>query len=197
MVTGAALEPVAQRGISRWNRRAVLAAIGFTAMIVFGLLAWRLPPWPELLGTSMFAAVGIAASAVDLAEHQLPRSLVLPAYPVVVVLFGVAALFRHDVGSLGRAALGMLVLPAFYLVLALVSSGGVGAGDVQLAGPAGWVMAWHGWTTLAAGTLLGFLYASLAGITLIILRRATRHTPIPFGPAIVAGALTAIILQGA
>jgi leader peptidase (prepilin peptidase)/N-methyltransferase len=91
----------------------------------------------------------------------------------------------------------MLVLPAFCLALALIAPGGVGAGDVRLAGPAGWMMAWHGWASLAAGTLLGFLYASFVGLTLIILRRATRSTPVPFGPAIVAGALTAIILRGA
>lgn len=144
----------------------------------------------------MFAAFCVVASVVDITEHRLPTRLVLPAYPVVVGLTGIAAVLQGDLPSVIRAAVGMLVLPTFYVVLAVVSRGGVGAGDVRLAGPVGWVMAWQGWTTLVAGTLLAFAFGSLAGLAMIVSRSATRNTPIPFGPAIAAGALTMILLHG-
>jgi len=44
-----------------------------------------------------------------------------------------------------------------------------------------------------SGALLGLLYGSLTGTILIVLRRTTRHTLIPFGPALIAGAFSALL----
>jgi hypothetical protein len=44
------------------------------------------------------------------------------------------------------------------------------------------------------GTLLGLLYGSLTSATMIALRCATHHTLIPFGPALIAGAFTGLLL---
>lgn len=172
-----------------------MVLIGLVTAAVFGLLAWRVPQWPDLLGYSLFAVFGLAVSVIDIAEHRIPTRLVLPAYPAVVGLFGATAALQRDFDSLARAAIGSLVLPAFYLILALASQGGMGAGDVRLAGPMGWVMAWHGWTTLVAGAVLAFLIGSIVILIRVISRSAARHTPqIPFGPAMVAAALTTIVL---
>ncbi len=90
--------------------------------------------------------------------------------------------------------LELLAYSGLAAVIALAARGSVGAADIRLAGLLGLALAWRGPTTLVAGTILALLYASLTGITLIILRRASRHTPIPFGPALIAGALTAVLL---
>ena len=42
--------------------------------------------------------------------------------------------------------------------------------------------------------MLVLLYGSLTGATMIVLRPATRHTLIPFGPALIAGAFTALLV---
>ena len=52
----------------------------------------------------------------------------------------------------------------------------------------------RGWTTVIVGTLLGLLYGSLTSTTMIALRCATRHTLIPFGPALIAGAFTGLLV---
>jgi leader peptidase (prepilin peptidase)/N-methyltransferase len=196
VLAGVGLTPVAQYFLSAKDARISPLQPGLATGILFGLLAWRVRFWPELFGYSVFAAFCVVASVVDIAEHRLPKRLVLPAYPVVVGLTGIAAVLQGDLHGLARAAVGMLVLPAFYVVLAVVSRGGVGAGDVRLAGPVGWILAWHGWAGLVAGTLLAFVFGSLAGLAMIASRSATRHTQIPFGPAIAAGALTVIVLRG-
>lgn len=56
------------------------------------------------------------------------------------------------------------------------------AADIRLAGLLVLALGWPDWTTLISDTLLGLLYGSLTGATLIALRRASRHTLIPFGP---------------
>lgn len=194
---GGGLAPLVPRSLARKDGSGGAVLLGLTTAVVFGLLAWRVSRWPDLVGYSAFAAFGIAGSVVDIAEHRLPARLVLPTYPVVVGLFGVAAILQHDLGSATRAAVGLLVLPGFYLAIALVSRGGIGAGDIRLAGPTGWVMAWHSWASFVVGTMLAFVFASVAGLAMIAGGSATRHSPIPFGPAMVAGALTAVVLSGA
>jgi leader peptidase (prepilin peptidase) / N-methyltransferase len=78
--------------------------------------------------------------------------------------------------------------------LALAVPGALGAADVRLAGLLGLALGWPGWTTVISGAMLGLLYGSLTGATMIVLRRATRHTHIPFGPALIAGAFTALLV---
>ncbi|MGH3574865.1 MAG: prepilin peptidase, partial [Pseudonocardiaceae bacterium] len=63
-----------------------------------------------------------------------------------------------------------------------------------LAGLLGFALGWRGWTTLIGGALLGLLYGSLTGATMIAMRRASGHTSIPFGPALISGAFTALLL---
>ena len=58
----------------------------------------------------------------------------------------------------------------------------------------GLALAWPGWETFLAGALLGLLYGALTGAAMIVLRRAHWHTLIPLGPALIAGAFTALLV---
>jgi type IV leader peptidase family protein len=137
-MTGIGLIPLTRHLLIQKDRRVSWVWLGIGIAILFGLLAWRMPTWPDLLIYSAFVAFGVAASVVDIAEHRLPTRLVLPAYPVTLLLAAtVAILQRGDLGGLARVALGVLILPGLYLLLALISRGGIGAGDVRLAGPVG------------------------------------------------------------
>jgi leader peptidase (prepilin peptidase)/N-methyltransferase len=53
-------------------------------------------------------------------------------------------------------------LAAFYLILALVSGGGLGAGDVKLGGLLGLTLGRLSWSALVTATFLGWLAASVA-----------------------------------
>jgi leader peptidase (prepilin peptidase)/N-methyltransferase len=84
------------------------------------------------------------------------------------------------------------VLFGFYFLLAFIYPAGMGFGDVKLAGIIGGVLAYLSWATLLIGTFLGFLLGAVAGLTLMVVKRAGRKTAIPFGPWMLAGALVAI-----
>lgn len=147
-----------------------------------------------LIAFMYLAAISIALAAIDLDTHRLPNAIVLPSYAVGVALLGGAAILDADPGSFARAAAGAGILFALYLALALISPRGMGMGDVKLAGVLGLYLGWVGWGALAVGALAAFLIGGLVGIGVILARRASRSTGIPFGPWMLAGAWVGIIL---
>lgn len=141
-----------------------------------------------------FAAISIALAAIDLDTHRLPDAIVLPSYGVLGALLVGAAIATGDLESAARAAAGAGILFAAYLVLALISPRGMGMGDVKLAGVIGLMLGWFGWAAFAVGTLAAFMLGGLVGISVIIARRASRNTGIPFGPWMLGGAWVGIVL---
>ncbi|WP_223199595.1 hypothetical protein [Solihabitans fulvus] len=91
-----------------------------------------------------------------------------------------------------RAFAGMAILAAFYLVLALVPGGGVGAGDVKLGGLLGLSLGWLSWSALVAATVLGWFIAALVWLPLQATRRRPRGSLVPMGPFLLFGALLTI-----
>lgn len=139
-----------------------------------------------------FAAVSIALALIDLDTHRLPNAIVLPSYVVALALFTGAAALSGDWGALLRAVAGMAALYLFYFILRVVRPGGMGGGDVKLAGVVGLYLGWIGWGALVVGAFAAFLIGGAVGLALIAARRAGRKTAIPFGPFMLVGAWTGV-----
>jgi len=135
-----------------------------------------------------FAGISVALAGIDLDTHKLPNSIVLPSYAVVAVLLVGASIAGSDYSHLVPAAIGGAALFAGYFVMALVYPGGMGLGDVKLAGVIGMLLGFLGWGALIVGAFSAFLLGGIFGIALIVSRRASRKSGIPFGPWMLAGA---------
>ncbi len=162
--------------------------------VAFALLAWRVGVEPVLPAYLYLAFAGVALVMIDLAVHRLPDRLTLPSYLVVAALLVLAAFAQDDWWALARAAVGAVLLYGGYYLLAVALPGAMGFGDVKLAGVLGAVLGWAGWIPLLVGACLGFLYGGLVSLGLLVTRQATRKTRVPFGPFMVAGALTALLV---
>ena len=145
-----------------------------------------------LVAVLYLTAVGIALVAIDIDTHRLPNVIVLPSYAVGVVLFAAAAVLSGDWVALIRAAIGAAVLFAAYFAMALVYPGGMGFGDVKLAGVLGLWLGWFGWGPLVVGAFSAFLLGGLFSIALLVARKAGRKSGIPFGPWMILGAFVGI-----
>jgi len=100
---------------------------------VGGLPVWWWPV-PLVLGWA-----GVLLSGADLIARRLPDALTLPAYPVVAVLLGAAALGAGDTGPLARAAAGAVLWAGGYAAVRLVAPGALGGGtDAWLPRRAPW-----------------------------------------------------------
>lgn len=168
---------------------------GGTAAL-FVAVAARFGAAPELPAYLYLAAVAVALALIDLDVRRLPDAIVLPSYLVGALLLIPAAAAHGDWWPVGRGLLAMAALWAGYLGLTLLYPGGMGFGDVKLAGLLGLYLGWLGWNAVWIGAFAGFLLGGLAGGGLLLARRATRRTAIPFGPAMLAGALLALFVAG-
>ncbi len=138
-------------------------------------------------------SAGIALIVIDSQVGRLPNAIVLPLYLAGITLLAVSAMLSSDYASLVRAATGLVTLTAVYGLLFVVVPGGMGWGDVKLAGILGFFLGWVGWGALIVGALAAFLLGGLVGIWLIASKRAGRGSAIPFGPWMLAGAWFGII----
>ena len=168
----------------------VVVAALFAVVVARLGLVWSLP------AVGYLAALAAVLTVVDLRDRRLPDRLVLPSYPISIVLLGVAAGATHDWADAARAAAGMVVLLAGYGMLVLLRPGAMGGGDVKVAGLLGLYLGFAGWGVLLLGTLLPFYGAALAGVGLLLTGRGSRRSVLPFGPFLLAGALTAILIHG-
>ena len=70
----------------------------------------------------------------------------------------------------------------------------MGRKDAKLAASLGLVLGWTSWQALFTGTLIGFALAAVYASARIATHRASRTSPLPLGPFILAGALVAVVL---
>lgn len=143
---------------------------------------------------ALFAVCAVALTVTDLREHRLPNQWtgLLAAGGGVILGLGCLA---SDVGW--TRFWGMLGGGAAYLVLMLVlhllSRTGMGMGDVKLGGGLGLFAGWLGWEHLFGAIVVAFIAGGLVALVLVLARRATGSTHLPFGPAMLVGATVALL----
>lgn len=186
-------------GVSGGTARALLLSV--LAGVAFAVVAARLLPDPQrryaLPAFLVLAAAGAALVVIDLDVRRLPDRITLPAYPVLAVLLVAASLAGGGpdaVPGLVRAGVGALGSAAFYALLAVLPGSQLGFGDVKLAGLLGLALGWLSWPALVIGVVLGFVAAAVPLLVLMVAGRAGWRTRIPFGPAMLAGALAAVLV---
>ena len=134
-------------------RRGVRAAWVFEVVtaIVLALLCARFAGSAAVLAFGFLGMLSVPLSGIDIAVHRLPDKLTLPAYPVLILLLGIAAVAGNSRAALLRALLGGVALTCAYFLLAVLRPGQLGAGDVKLAGLTGLALGWLGWPVLSLG----------------------------------------------
>ncbi len=164
---------------------------------LFATVGWAAGPSWALPAYLYLTAIGVALALIDLDTQRLPDALVLPSYPVTLVLLALASWNPGGApawGAFSRALVGGVVMFAVYLLIVLLYPRGMGLGDVKLAGVLGMYLAWAGWGNLVVGWFAAFLLGGIVGIGLVVGRRAGRRTAIPFGPWMLLGAATGLLV---
>ncbi len=141
-----------------------------------GLSVWW---WPVPL---MLGWAGVLLGGADVVARRLPDALTLPAYPVVAVLLGAAAVGAGDGGLLARAVAGALLWAGGYAAVRMVAPTALGGGDVKIAGSLGALTAATSWS----GLLMAVLAASVLTAVIAGPARMLGYRDVPHGPAMLA-----------
>jgi leader peptidase (prepilin peptidase)/N-methyltransferase len=206
-VLGAVFGLVADRLASRWpvhadgvvrvfDWRSVVVVVG--GALAFGGLAGRWSDPRDLVVLGIYVAALIVLLATDLDQRLLPDLITLPliVYAAVVTFLPLVVDVPLNPLLEGKAiivsAVGAAVLaPVLLLLSDRLFKGALGMGDVKLSISLG----------LLCGLSLffvGFLVATVvfAGVVLVLLvaRRLTLKTAIPFGPALIGAGIVAMLL---
>ncbi len=197
---GAALSPITERLIAklvpRLGEAPHLRTRITTAALTGGVCAAFAAHFGSALSLPAFlllAVLGVQLARIDVALHLLPNPLVLTLLAGGILLLLLPGVIGKQSDDLLRAALGAVILFAAYLILGLISPGGIGMGDVKLAAPVGLYLGYLGWSHLLYGGLLGFVLNGF--ITVIVLSRKGRDkaSEVPHGPSMLS-ALTVVAL---
>ncbi|GAA2159447.1 prepilin peptidase [Actinomadura napierensis] len=175
------------------------ARLGIAALtgVVLAALAARLGARADLVAFAYLGVAGVLLAVIDAAVKRLPNALTLPSYLIGFALLAAAVpVTAHGAVRLAHALVGMTVLWAFYFVQHFLLPHAMGGGDVKLAGVLGLYLGWLGEAAWVTGVVAGFLYGGVYSVTWLLLGRAGRKDELPYGPFMLAGALTGVLFGG-
>ncbi|WP_231938653.1 prepilin peptidase [Arthrobacter sp. B6] len=173
--------------------------VRITAAAVTGALctafALRFGNDPVLPAFVLLAVMGVQLARIDISLHLLPNPLVLLLVFAGAFLLASSALAGSPWSYIARAAAGGAILFVAYLLLAIISPGAVGLGDVKLAAPLGLYLGYLGWMHLLYGALLGFVLNGIFAAAVAARKRPDRASEVAHGPSMVAAvALVSLLL---
>ncbi len=161
--------------------------------LVFACLYMAYGPTISFIVLSTYACILTIVFVIDL-EHGLILNKVVT--PALVLALAIAAIVPPQwLGTIGPhpvvsaligAGTGFILL----FLVALVSRGGMGWGDVKFAAFMG---AATGFPLILVAIFAGIITGGVTGILLIVLRRKGRKETIPFGPFLAIGTMIALM----
>lgn len=182
------------RGLD-WRTPAVVLG----GAVAFGLLAWRWTEPADLLVLGIYVAALIVLLATDLDQKLLPDLITYPlmGYALVVmvlelnpILAGKAQVVIAD-GDLA-AVLAAIMAPVLLAITDRIFRGALGMGDLKLAVSLGLMF---GISQLFVGFLFGTVAFAAVVLVLVLSRRVSMKTAVPFGPALIAAGVLAAVIQ--
>ena len=99
------------------------------------------------------------------------------------------ALLPSSIGF-ANAVAGACLGGGIFFLIALAYPAGMGGGDVKLIAMIG---AFVGWQAVLVAIILSAFCGALIGLTLILLGLRGRRDPVPFGPFLAIGGITAML----
>jgi leader peptidase (prepilin peptidase)/N-methyltransferase len=141
----------------------------------------------------------LAVAIIDLEHRLILNKMVAPAAVAALALapfwpaMGITRTFFGNsgmMGSLANSALAGVGAFLFFLLIFLIYPGGMGEGDVKLAGVLGLLV---GYLASLVAIWLSTVIAGALAVLLLVLRVKGRKDALPFGPFLAGGAYVVLL----
>ncbi len=157
------------------------------------LLFIKLGPTIDMMFISILAVILIVIAGIDLKTMTIPNGTVIALLVLGVVYSGFRILFPGATAFQIRwfePVIGFFAASLPLFLVAVLSKGGMGGGDIKLMAAAGVFLGWKGvLVAMVAGSVVG----AVLSLLLIALRKKKRKDLIPFGPFLCLGILFAAL----
>ena len=166
--------------------------------LLFAFLCWHYGFIWELAFVAFYCCIFVVLLITDLEHGVLPNKIVYPGVAVASVLAILGSLFGfepHYITNLGfkwwvvDTIVGGAIFFGFLFIVVVASKGGMGWGDVKLAGLVGLVT---GFPLVFVAMFLAFVGGGLIAGILLLLRVKKRKDTVPFGPFISLAAVATL-----
>ena len=183
------------RGRCRYCQAAIpqkLLWVELATGLIFASLYWHYGLSPALGIMAFYACLFIIISVIDLDHGLILNKVVYPG--MVVALLLVLApqpwLAERLVDRVANAALGGGIGFGIFLLIAVVSRGGMGWGDVKLVGLIGLAT---GFPLIFFPIILGAILGAIVAVALVVAKKRTFKETLPFGPFLALAAMTSLL----
>ncbi len=150
---------------------------GFIYCIVFYYYGFSI----DFIFYSMIISILIVVSLIDY-YHQIIPDLLVIIILISTIVHKTALYLIYEVPfELLNSVFGLLFGGVLFLIIALVSKGGMGGGDIKLISVLGFIF---GFKRTILNILLSFIIGAFCSIFLLLFKVKGRKDAIPFGPFI-------------
>jgi prepilin signal peptidase PulO-like enzyme (type II secretory pathway) len=179
--SGQALRQSPVRDAALW--RGLVVELG--TMLLFAYL-WRHVGFSwQLIPATLYTCLFILIFVIDVEHRLVLNAVILPA-----ALLALLTSFISQNPGPGSALLGGSLGFTLFLLVALAYRGGLGGGDVKLAGLIGLIT---GFPQVVVALVIGVLIGGLVSLFLLLTRVKGRKSYIPYAPFLVMGAMVTML----
>ena len=157
--------------------------------VLFGLAYWRYELSIELAIILFYICLFIVLLVIDLEHGLILNKIVYPAM-AVALLISIFLPQSKIVPEIKQAAIGGGIGLGLFLLVVLISRGGIGWGDVKMAALIGLVT---GFPLIFVALLMGIILGGLVAGLLLALKIKRRKETIPFAPFLSLATLATLI----
>lgn len=172
-------------------RRILWVEIG--TAVLFGLSCWQFGLSIELAVALFYICIFIVLMVIDWEKGLILNKIVLPAIGAALLISVIFSILLPDieiVPFIGRAAIGGGIGLVLFMLIVIVSRGGMGWGDVKLAALIGLVT---GFPLVFIALLIGVVLGGVVAVLLLLFKIKKRKEAIPFGPFLAIATIATLL----
>ncbi|SFR02804.1 prepilin peptidase [Desulfoscipio geothermicus] len=159
--------------------------VEFVTGLLYLLVFYKFGYAPATLLFWVFFSILAVVSVIDLHHRIIPDGLLITG-----TVLGLPLVLWQSIDYLISGIIGFLTAGIIMFLIAVLSKGGMGGGDIKLSAVMGLYLGWQG---VLVALFLAFLAGGLAGVLLLAAGRKGRKDALPFGPFLALGGAVAAI----
>lgn len=152
--------------------------VEFLTGVLFLLVFYEYGLTPLAGLVAVLVSVLLVVTFIDLKYQIIPDGLVL-----IIFAAGIPTAFLSGL-SPWEHVIGFFAVSVLLLIIAFLSNGGMGGGDIKLMAAAGLFL---GWKLIVLSLMIASIFGAIISIGLLVLKKADRKSMVPFGPFLSLG----------